>query len=161
MSHPARTAAEPTKKADDTGGEVKVARPPIVMSGELPSVYVYPGILGQHPGATCNVHKAPMYSFAGGHLVCLHCVEGDLIRLPEPHLYHDQFKAMLAPDIWSQLVGPSKQAASCAKSTPQLSVARFVLLASHRLRVPLDIVMTSVLNGTINTLIPPPEVVAV
>lgn len=160
MSH-ARITAKSGQQANDTGGEVKVARPPIVMGGEFPSAYAYPGIVGQYPGATCNVHKAPMYSFAGGHLVCLHCVEVDLHALEEPELFHDQFEEMLAPDLWSQVEGPAKQAASCAKSTPQFSVARFVMAASHRLRVPKEIVMAKVLTGGINTLIPQPDEIAV
>ena len=150
---PAATAA----RRNDTGGEVKVARPPLAMSGQMPSPYAYPGIIGHHPDATCNLHQSPMYSFAGDHLVCLHCVEFDLSELlHEPEWYHDRFLAELGEksESWKRLAGAAKQAASCAKTTPELSVVRFVVLAAHRHRVPTDIISARVLGGDVQTLVP-------
>ena len=135
-----------------------VGVPPLVMSGQMPCQYAYPGFL-DHAEEHCETHGARMRRFADNTVVCLHCVEAQISELREqPHSYHDCFFSALHDTEhykWRQLLGAALQAARCSGVTADISMTRFVVTAARRLELETAVVAGRVMAGDIAILLPP------
>ena len=135
-----------------------LAVPPLVMTGEIPSQYVYPGFL-EYADEHCERCGVPMHRFVDGKVVCLHCVEAQVADLEtQPYSYHDNFFAALhEPNTpaWRQLIGAATQSARCAGTTAEISIRRFIVTAAHRLGLETAVVAGRVMTGDIAILLPP------